>query len=251
MINIQKLTKKFKTPSSTVTALENVSICINKGEIYGIIGLSGAGKSTLIRSINRLESPTSGSIEIDKVEITTLSETDLRSQRQNIGMIFQHFNLLSSRTVAGNIAFPLEVAGVPKKHHKARVEHLLKEVDLLDKKDVYPSQLSGGQKQRVAIARALANNPDILLCDEATSALDPRTTKSILRLIKEITIKNGITVVLITHEMDVIREICDTVAIIEDGEIIEEGSVETVFHNPKTATGKEFIQQSQFIREVS
>ena len=166
-------------------------------------------------------------------------------------MIFQHFNLLSSRTVAGNIGFPLEVAGVPKKHHQARIQYLLEQVGLTDKRDAYPSQLSGGQKQRVAIARALANNPDILLCDEATSALDPRTTKSILRLIKEISIKTGITVVLITHEMNVIREICDTVAIIENGGIIEEGSVNTVFHNPKTATGKEFIEQGQFTKEVS
>lgn len=251
MINIQNLTKKFKTNLSSITALENVSISIRKGEIYGIIGLSGAGKSTLIRSINRLETPTSGSVTINNVEITKLSEKALRSQRQNIGMIFQHFNLLSSRTVAGNIGFPLEVAGVPQKYHQARIQYLLEQVGLTDKQDAYPSQLSGGQKQRVAIARALANNPEILLCDEATSALDPRTTRSILKLIKDISSKTNITVVLITHEMNVIREICDTVAIIEDGGIIEEGPVDTVFHNPKTSTGKEFIQQSQFTKEVS
>lgn len=251
MINIQNLSKSFHSSSGCVDALKNIDLTIKKGEIYGIIGLSGAGKSTLIRTINRLEEPTSGSISINGVELTKLSQKKLREQRQKIGMIFQHFNLLSSRTVAGNIAFPLEVAGRKKQEHSDIIKHLLDRVELSDKIDAYPSQLSGGQKQRVAIARALANNPDILLCDEATSALDPRTTKSILHLIKEINKQTGITVILITHEMNVIREICDKVAIIENGEIIEENTVEAVFNNPKTQTGKEFIKQNIFTKEVS
>lgn len=251
MINIQNLSKSFHSSSGAVDALKNINLNIKKGEIYGIIGLSGAGKSTLIRTINRLEEPTSGSISINGVELTKLSQKALREQRQKIGMIFQHFNLLSSRTVRGNIAFPLEVAGKNKQEHNGIIEHLLDRVELSDKLNAYPSQLSGGQKQRVAIARALANNPDILLCDEATSALDPRTTKSILHLIKEINKQTGITVILITHEMNVIREICDKVAIIENGEIIEENTVDAVFDNPKTQTGKEFIKQNIFTKEVS
>jgi len=251
MINIQNLSKTFYSDSGDVTALNNINLQINKGEIYGIIGLSGAGKSTLIRTMNRLEEPSSGSITIQETELTTLSSKQLRERRQKIGMIFQHFNLLSSRTVAGNIAFPLEVSRQPKETHVGRVNELLEHVGLDDKAHAYPSQLSGGQKQRVAIARALANNPDILLCDEATSALDPRTTKSILQLIKKINEETGITVVLITHEMNVIREICDRVAIIENGEIIEENIVDEVFRNPQSDTGKEFIQQQYIIQEVS
>jgi D-methionine transport system ATP-binding protein len=251
MIKIQNISKTFQTETSQVTALEDVSLTINKGEIYGIIGLSGAGKSTLIRTINRLESPSKGSILIDNVELTSLKENTLRKQRQKIGMIFQHFNLLSSRTVAGNIAFPLEVAKVKKDLHDEIINKLLEQVGLSDKRTAYPSQLSGGQKQRVAIARALANNPDILLCDEATSALDPRTTKAILQLLKEINHQTGITIVLITHQMNVIHEICDKVAIIEHGKIIEEDTVQAVFTQPKTATGKEFIEQLQFTKEVS
>ncbi len=251
MINIQNLSKTFHSDNGDVNALNNINLQINKGEIYGIIGLSGAGKSTLIRTMNRLEEPSSGSITIQETELTTLSSKQLRERRQKIGMIFQHFNLLSSRTVAGNIAFPLEVSKQAKVTHLDRVNELLENVGLDDKAHAYPSQLSGGQKQRVAIARALANNPDILLCDEATSALDPRTTKSILQLIKKINEETGITVVLITHEMNVIREICDRVAIIENGEIIEENVVDEVFRNPQSDTGKEFIQQQFITQEVS
>lgn len=242
MIKIESLSKVFMTRGKKeVTAIDNVSLDIKDGEIFGIIGLSGAGKSTLIRTINRLEEPTSGNIIIDDVDITKLSESQLRDSRKNIGMIFQHFNLLSSRTVAGNIAFPLEIAGVDKTATSKRIDELLELVGLSDKKDSYPSQLSGGQKQRVAIARALANNPKILLCDEATSALDPKTTSSILDLLKDIRSRLGITIVLITHQMEVIREICDRVAIIESGKIIELGEVYEVFSNPKTETAKNFV----------
>jgi len=251
MIKIQNIYKIFKTESTQVKALDDISLTINQGEIYGIIGLSGAGKSTLIRTINRLETPTSGSIQIDDADLTTLSEKKLRLQRQKIGMIFQHFNLLSSRTVAGNIAFPLEIAKKEKQSHDTIVNKLLERVGLSDKRDAYPSQLSGGQKQRVAIARALANEPNILLCDEATSALDPKTTNSILQLLKEINKQTGITVVLITHEMNVIHEICDKVAIIEHGKIIESGPVASIFKNPTTTTGKDFVQQIQLTKECS
>lgn len=251
MIKIENICKIFKSSNQEVKALDNINLTIEKGDIYGIIGLSGAGKSTLIRTLNRLEEPTSGHIFIGDTDLTGLSKEALRKTRQKIGMIFQHFNLLSSRTVADNIKFPLEVAEVDSKEHAKIVDALLKRVELEDKKDSYPSQLSGGQKQRVAIARALANKPSILLCDEATSALDPKTTKSILHLIKEINESTGITVILITHEMHVIKEICDKVAILENGQVIEEGPVEKVFSNPKTATGKIFISDNRFRKEVS
>lgn len=251
MIKIENICKIFKSSNQEVKALDNINLTIEKGDIYGIIGLSGAGKSTLIRTLNRLEEPTSGHIFIGDTDLTGLSKEALRKTRQKIGMIFQHFNLLSSRTVADNIKFPLEVAEVDSKEHTEIVDALLKRVELEDKKDSYPSQLSGGQKQRVAIARALANKPSILLCDEATSALDPKTTKSILHLIKEINESTGITVILITHEMHVIKEICDKVAILENGQVIEEGPVEKVFSNPKTTTGKIFISDNRFGKEVS
>lgn len=251
MIKIENICKIFKSSNQEVKALDNINLTIEKGDIYGIIGLSGAGKSTLIRTLNRLEEPTSGHIFIGDTDLTGLSKEALRKTRQKIGMIFQHFNLLTSRTVADNIKFPLEVAEVDSKEHTEIVDALLKRVELEDKKDSYPSQLSGGQKQRVAIARALANKPSILLCDEATSALDPKTTKSILHLIKEINESTGITVILITHEMHVIKEICDKVAILENGQVIEEGPVEKVFSNPKTATGKIFISDNRFGKEVS
>lgn len=242
MIVIESLSKVFKLKNkSEVKALDDVSLEIDDGEIFGIIGMSGAGKSTLIRTINRLENPSSGKITIDGLDITSLSESDLRDSRKGIGMIFQHFNLLSSRTVAKNIAFPLEIAGVDKDAADKRIDELLELVGLSDKKENYPSQLSGGQKQRVAIARALANNPKILLCDEATSALDPKTTSSILDLLKDIRKNLGITIVLITHQMEVIREICDRVAIIEGGKIIELGEVHEVFSNPKTDTARNFV----------
>lgn len=222
-------------------AIKDINLQIKKGEIFGIIGLSGAGKSTLIRCLNRLEEPTSGKIVIDNKEITSQSKSELRKTRQEIGMIFQHFNLLSSKNVYKNIAFPLELEGMKKEEIEEKVNTLLKYVELEDKKESYPSQLSGGQKQRVAIARALANNPKILLSDEGTSALDPKTTKSILELLCKIRDEFGLTIVLITHQMEVIKDICDRVAIIENGEIIEENNVEELFANPMTNTAKEFI----------
>ncbi|WP_352417765.1 methionine ABC transporter ATP-binding protein [Proteiniborus sp.] len=241
MIEIKNLSKTFNSKSSEVKALKNINLQINKGEIFGIIGLSGAGKSTLIRTINRLEEPTEGSIIIEGKDITKLDKTDLRNTRKEIGMIFQHFNLLSSRTVFQNIAFPLEINGYDKNYIEKRVNELLKVVELTDKKNAYPSQLSGGQKQRVAIARALADNPKILLCDEATSALDPKTTKAILNLLKKIQKEFNLTVVLITHQMEVIKEVCNRVAIIEAGKIIELNTVEEIFARPKTNTAKAFI----------
>lgn len=242
MIVIESLSKVFQLKNKVqVKALDDISLEINDGEIFGIIGMSGAGKSTLIRTINRLEEPSSGKVLVDGLDITNLSESQLRDSRKDIGMIFQHFNLLSSRTVAKNIAFPLEIAGVDRSAAEKRIDELLELVGLSDKKENYPSQLSGGQKQRVAIARALANNPKILLCDEATSALDPKTTSSILGLLKDIRERLGITIVLITHQMEVIREVCDRVAIIEGGKIIELGAVHEVFSNPKTEIAKNFV----------
>ena len=241
MIKISELYKTYQNKNNNVSALKNINLEISKGEIFGIIGLSGAGKSTLIRTLNRLEDPTSGHITIDGTDITKLNKKKLMEMRKTIGMIFQHFNLLSSRTVFENISFPLEIIGYDKDQINKRVHELLSVVGLTDKKDSYPSQLSGGQKQRVAIARALANNPKVLLCDEATSALDPQTTKSILNLLKEIQKKYRLTIVLITHQMEVIREVCNRVAIIEDGEIIELDTVEEIFARPKTDTAKTFI----------
>lgn len=242
MIKIRNLNKTFETKDMTVHALKDINLDIPSGEIFGIIGLSGAGKSTLVRTFNRLEDPTSGSVFIDDVDITALTTSQLRETRKEIGMIFQHFNLMNSKNVFKNIAFPLEIAGMKDKDIKERVRELLSLVDLSDKESSFPSQLSGGQKQRVAIARALANNPKVLLCDEATSALDPKTTKSILGLLKDIQEKFGLTIVLITHQMEVIREICERVAIIEDGSIIELADVEEIFSSPKTNIGKDFIK---------
>lgn len=242
MIHIKNLTKIYHADSGDVKALEDVNLHIRQGEIFGVIGLSGAGKSTLLRCINMLEIPTSGSIEIDGVDMTKLSPNELKEYRKKIGMIFQHFNLLSSRTVRGNIAFPLEIAGLDKKTIKEKVDNLLELVGLTDKANSYPSQLSGGQKQRVGIARALANDPKVLLCDEATSALDPQTTLSILNLLKDINTKLGLTIVLITHEMNVIKHICHSVAVIEKSKVVEQGSVLEVFSNPKTETAKEFLK---------
>lgn len=246
MIKIANLNKVFINNNGKKTkALNNINLNINKSEIFGIIGLSGAGKSTLIRTINRLEEPTSGSIIIEGLDITTLSKSDLKETRKEIGMIFQHFNLLSSRNVYENIAFPMEIAKKSKSEIDTRVKELINLVGLNSKESSYPSQLSGGQKQRVAIARALANNPKVLLSDEATSALDPNTTKSILNLLKNINSKLGITVVMITHQMEVIREVCNRVAIIEDGEIVELDKVEEVFSNPKTKIAKDFVSNIQ------
>lgn len=222
-------------------AVKNISFSIEKGDIFGIIGLSGAGKSTLVRCLNLLEKPTEGSIYIDGKNLVELTPKELRKERQDIGMIFQHFNLLMQRNVLDNICFPLEIAGVGKKEARKRALELLEIVGLSEKAKAYPVQLSGGQKQRVAIARVLANNPKILLCDEATSALDPQTTKSILKLLKEINQKYGITIVVITHEMSVIQEICSKVAVLHHGSLVEKGTVEELFHAPKTEEAKKLI----------
>ena len=246
MINITGLKKVYSSDSGDVTALEDVNINIGKGDIFGIIGLSGAGKSTLIRCINLLEKPTAGLIEIDGQDITRLQGAALRKLRQSIGMIFQHFNLLMQRTVEKNVTFPLEIAGVHKKDAEKRVKELLELVGLAEKAGSYPSQLSGGQKQRVAIARALANNPKVLLCDEATSALDPLTTKSILALLKDINRKLGITIVIITHEMSVIKDICNHVAVIDNTHIVETGPVIDVITAPKSGPAKNLFGQSVF-----
>ncbi|MDF2531169.1 MAG: metN1 [Clostridia bacterium] len=241
MIEVINLSKSFTDKNSTVEALKNINLKVEKGDIYGIIGLSGAGKSTLIRCINRLEEPTSGSVVIDGQDIMKLKDEHMLKVRRRIGMIFQSFNLLSRRDCSKNIAFPLEVSGCHKNDIDKRVDELLALVGLEDKKHSYPSQLSGGQKQRVAIARALAAKADILLCDEATSALDPSTTKSILALLKEINTRLGITVILITHQMEVIKEICNKVAVISDGEIVEQGATFELFSKPSHPVTKRFI----------
>lgn len=245
MIELQHIDKVYHTASGDLHALKDINLTIDEGEIFGIIGLSGAGKSTLVRCINMLEKPTSGKVMVDGQEMTALGEEQLRKARQNIGMIFQHFNLLSSRTVFGNIAFPLEIQGMDKAAIQKKVEPLLDLVGLKDRADHYPSQLSGGQKQRVGIARALASDPKVLLCDEATSALDPQTTESILNLLRDINKRLHITIVMITHQMNVVKEICDRVAVIENGEIIEQGSMVDIFTNPQKATTKEFVASIQ------
>ena len=241
MITFENITKTYGGKTK-VQALKGISLTINDGEIFGIIGKSGAGKSTLVRCINMLEKPTSGKVIIDDKELTAMNDSQLRKERKNIGMIFQHFNLLSSRTVYDNSAFPRELAGASKDVIKSKVQSLLELVDLTEREFNYPSQLSGGQKQRVGIARALASDPKILLCDEATSALDPQTTKSILSLLKDINKRLGITVILITHEMAVVKEICDRVAVIEGGVIKEQGRVIDIFTNPTSDTMKEFVK---------
>lgn len=232
MIRIENLTKKYETKKGTVIGVKNVSLEVKQGEIFGIIGYSGAGKSSLLRCLNLLEQPSTGKIFVDGLELTDLNANNLREARQKIGMIFQHFYLVSSKTVYENIAFALKAAKKSKAETEKRVTELLELVGLSDKRDVFPSQLSGGQKQRVGIARALANNPKVLLCDEATSALDPSTTQSILSLLKKINHDLGLTIILITHEMDVIKNICDKVAVMQDGEIIETGPIYDLFANP-------------------
>ena len=245
MIDIQNLSKDFISGKNKLNAVNNVNLHVNKGEIFGIIGLSGAGKSTLIRCINRLEEPTSGKIFINNVDITSLDKESLRLMRKGIGMIFQHFNLLSQKTVYDNIAFPLQLEGHSKSQIDQRVNELLEYVELTDKKTSYPSQLSGGQKQRVAIARAIATNPKLLLSDEGTSALDPKTTKSILSLLNKIRHELGITIVMITHQMEVVKEVCDRVAIMENGQVVETNTVENIFRDPKTKTANSFINSMQ------
>jgi len=233
-----------------IEAVQDVSLTINDGEIFGIIGFSGAGKSTLVRCINLLERPTSGTVEIDSRELTSLSTKELRLVRKKIGMIFQHFNLMPSRTIFGNVAYPLRKSGLSKKEIREKVRELLQFVDISEKENAYPSQLSGGQKQRVAIARALANDPKILLCDEATSALDPQTTKSILQLLKRLNEKLGITVIIITHEMTVVKEICSRVAVMDRGRIVEEGEVFTIFTNPQQQITREFIKTTSNLQKI-
>ncbi len=248
MIRFENVSKKFFSKDGEIVAVNNVSLNIKKGEVFGIIGFSGAGKSTLVRHINLLEHPTEGNIFFDNVNLTEANEKELRVFRRKIGMIFQQFNLFSQRTVLDNIVYPLELAGVGKKERIKRAEELLALVDLVDKKYSYPSQLSGGQKQRVAIARALATKPDVLLCDEATSALDPITTRSILGLLKEINEKLGVTIVIITHEMKVVEQICDRVAVMSEGVIEEAGNVKDVFLNPKSSTARRLIMPDDRVK---
>lgn len=249
-IKLEKISKTFRTKRHTVEAVKDVSLEIEKGEIYGIIGFSGAGKSTLVRCINLLERPTAGEVYFDDIKLNSLSASSLRRQRKKIGMIFQQFNLLSSRTVEKNISLPLEGGGRSRAEIDKKVSELLEYVGLKDKAKAYPSQLSGGQKQRVAIARALANDPEVLLCDEATSALDPQTTKSILNLLVKLNRELGITIVVITHEMAVIKKICSRVAVMEHGEVVEEGDVFSVFADPKQQITRDFINTTSNLSEV-
>lgn len=246
MITIEHLTKHYISGDKRVDALKDVNLHIEKGDIFGVIGLSGAGKSTLVRCINRLEEPSSGRILVAGQEVTNMGEEQLRQTRKKIGMIFQHFNLLMNSTVADNIAFPLKLAKLPKNKIEERVNQLLTIVGLVDKREAYPAMLSGGQKQRVGIARALANEPEILLCDEATSALDPLTTDAILELLKNINQQYGITIVIITHEMSVIKKICHKVAVMEGGTPAEVGDVVEVFSRPKSKTAKDFLEDDLF-----
>ena len=241
MIEIKHLSKTFQMKDGAVNALKDINLTIPDGSIYGIIGMSGAGKSTLVRCINLLERPTEGSVVIDGTAMETLNAAQLRERRRDITMIFQQFNLLMQRSCLKNICFPMELAGVKKADAEKRARELLEVVGLPDKANAYPAQLSGGQKQRIAIARALATDPKVLLCDEATSALDPNTTHAILTLIKDINKKLGITVVVITHQMSVVEEICDHVAILDGGVVVEEGSVQEIFSNPKTPAAKRLV----------
>ncbi|WP_096437778.1 methionine ABC transporter ATP-binding protein [Alteribacter populi] len=241
MITFDNVTKEYEGVEGTVTAVKDVSFKVNKGDIYGVIGFSGAGKSTLIRCVNLLEEPTAGIVSVNGRDMKSLSAKELREARKKIGMIFQHFNLCESKTVYANVAIPLQLIKTPKSKIKKRVEELLSFVGLSDKADNYPDQLSGGQKQRVGIARALATSPEVLLCDEATSALDPQTTKAILELLKKVNREFNITVLIITHEMPVIRDICNRVAVMEGGEVIESGSVFDVFSRPQSKTTKNFV----------
>ena len=242
MIEFSNISKSFKTKDREVHAVRDVNLTIEQGDIFGIIGFSGAGKSTLLRLVNLLETPSTGTVKIQGTDLATLSQKDLRQLRRRIGMIFQNFNLMTSRTVSGNIAYPLKLAGTPKAEIERRTTELLKFVGLSEKATDYPEQLSGGQKQRVGIARALATNPDILICDEATSALDPETTSDILKLLKRVNEELGITVLLITHEMNVIQTICNRVAVMEQGQVIEQGNVYDVFTQPQHPTTQRFIQ---------
>jgi D-methionine transport system ATP-binding protein len=241
IISLQGVTKEFDTKGGKVVALRDINLDIEAGDSYGIIGLSGAGKSTLVRTINLLEQPTEGRVVFDGSSLTGLKNKDLNLHRRKISMIFQQFNLLMQRDSIGNICFPMEIAGVPKAEAQKKAAELLKVVDLEDRAHSYPSQLSGGQKQRVAIARALASDPEVILCDEATSALDPKTTRSILKLLRKINEERGITLVVITHEMEVIKQLCNKVAVIENGEIVERGEVQEIFTRPKTKAARKLF----------
>ncbi len=243
MIQLRNVNKRYDKGLNHITAVDDVSLNIAESEIFGIIGYSGAGKSTLIRLLNGLEAPTSGDISIGELEISSITGEELRRARQKVSMIFQHFNLLWSRTVKDNIAFPLEIAGVPKEERNQKVMELIQLVGLTGREDAYPSELSGGQKQRVGIARALANDPEVLLCDEATSALDPETTDAILDLLTDINERLGLTIVLITHEMHVIRKICHRVAVMEAGQVVETGNVLELFQSPQEPITKRFVSQ--------
>ena len=249
MIDFHQVHKAYRVSGRDIPALQPCDLHIQRGEVFGIIGHSGAGKSTLLRLINRLEEPSGGRIDIDGVDVTALGADGLRKFRQQVGMIFQHFNLLSSKTVAANVGMPLKLAGVPAREIDQRVAALLERVGLKDHASKYPAQLSGGQKQRVGIARALATRPKILLCDEATSALDPQTTASVLQLLAEINRELGLTIVMITHEMDVIRRVCDRVAVMDAGVIVEQGPVTEVFLHPQHATTKRFVQEAEHVDE--
>lgn len=241
MIEIKNLSKTYTLPDREVNALKNVNITIDDGDIFGIIGMSGAGKSTLVRTINMLERPTKGTVIIDNVDLGTLSKEELRKVRRNVTMIFQNFNLLMQRNCLDNVCFPLELMGMKKEERISRARELLELVGLPDKENSYPSQLSGGQMQRIAIARALATNPKVLLCDEATSALDPKTTRQILKLIRDINKKLKITVIVITHQMSVVEDICNKVAILDNGKVMEQGLVTEIFSNPKSMAAKKLV----------
>ena len=242
MIRIEHAVKTFSDKTGEVHALRDVSLHVEKGDIYGIVGFSGAGKSTLLRLVNRLETPDGGSVTVEGRDLATLSRREMQAWRRKIGMVFQQFNLLESKTVRHNIAIPMRMAGLPKEQINRRIDEVLRFVELEDKRDAYVSQLSGGQKQRVGIARALATSPDILLCDEATSALDPQTTDAILALLKRVNREMGITILLITHQMQVIQRICTKVAVMEAGRVIENGSVLEVFGRPKSEITRRFVR---------
>ena len=251
MIELKNIDVTFQTNEQTVHAVKNVSLSVDKGDIYGIVGYSGAGKSTLVRTINLLQRPTAGEVFVDGQNLSVLPAQELRTKRKRIGMIFQHFNLMNQRTVAGNVAYPLYKSGLSSQAIDAKVNELLELVGLADKKETYPSQLSGGQKQRVAIARALANDPEVLLCDEATSSLDPKTTSSILELLKDLNKKLSLTIVIITHEMEVVKEICNKVAVMEDGEVVEKGDLVSIFTSPKEKLTQEFIHTATHIDQAA
>lgn len=250
MIDLKQVSVVFKQDKREVVAVDDVTLTIERGDVYGIIGYSGAGKSTLVRTINLLQRPTNaGTVHVNGVDLTKLSAADLRTARKKIGMIFQHFNLMNSISVFDNVAFPLKKSGLSKEEIREKVQRLLALVGLEDKENAFPRQLSGGQKQRVAIARALANDPDVLLCDEATSALDPKTTYAILELLKRVNVELGVTIVIITHEMQVVKEICNKVAVMEDGKVIESGTILEIFTNPQKDLTKDFIDTATHVNK--